>query len=51
MNTNTSDEITEDLYGFMVNKHIIFYKVVSPGEIEIVRILHGRMDLKNRIRE
>ena len=45
------DKITEDLYGFMANKHIIFYRVVSQGEIEIIRILHGRMDLKNRICE
>ena len=45
------DDIAEDLYGFIANKHIIFYRVVSQSEIEIVRILHGRMDLKNRIRE
>ena len=45
------NEIAEDLYGFIANKHIIFYRVVSRSEIEIVRILHGKMDLKNRIRE
>jgi len=44
-------EITEDLYGFTANKHIIFYRVVFQNEVEIIRILHGRMDLKNRIRE
>ena len=45
------DEIAEGLYGLIANKHIIFYRAASQGEIEIVRILHGRMDLKNRIRE
>ena len=45
------DEIAEDLYGFIANKHIIFYRATSQREIEIVRILHSRMDLKNRIRE
>ena len=45
------DEITEDLYGFRANKHIIFYKVIDNEEIEVIRILHNRMDLKNRINE
>ena len=45
------DEIAEDLYGFRANRHIIFYRIISQNEIEIVRILHGTMDLKNRIRE
>ena len=45
------DDIADNLYEFIANKHIIFYRVVSQGKIEIVRILHGRMDLKNRIRE
>jgi len=45
------DEIAEDLYGFRANKHVIFYRIISQNEIEIVRILHGSMDLKNRIRE
>jgi len=45
------DEIAEDLCGFIANKHIIFYRKVPQNEIEIVRILHGRMDLKSRIRE
>ena len=45
------DEIAEDLYGFRANKHIIFYRATTQKEIEIIRILHGRMDLKNRISE
>ena len=45
------DGIAENLYGLPANKHVIFYKVISDREVEIVRILHGRMDLKNRIRE
>ncbi len=35
------DEIAGDIYGFIVNKHIIFYKTISHEEILIVRILHG----------
>lgn len=42
-------EIAEALYGFKANKHIIFYMVSDKGDIEIIRILHERMDLRNRI--
>ena len=45
------EEIAKDLYGFKASKHIIFYRVIAQDEIEIIRILHGRMDLKNRIRD
>lgn len=42
-------EIREDLFGLKVNKHIIFYRVISSQKIEITRILHGRMDLRKRL--
>jgi toxin ParE1/3/4 len=43
------DEIYEGLLGLKVGKHIIFYRIVKSTEIEVLRILHGRMDLKNRL--
>jgi len=45
------EEITKKLYGYRVSRHVIFYRIISVEDIEIVRILHGSMDLKNRIRE
>lgn len=45
------DEVAADLYGFRAGKHVIFYRIIAPSEIEVIRILHGSMDLKNRIRE
>ena len=41
--------VNPNLYGLKIEKHIIFYQIVSKYRIEIVRILHERMDLKNRI--
>lgn len=41
--------IKKNLFGLKSQKHIIFYQFVSNDEIEVIRILHGRMDLKNRI--
>jgi toxin ParE1/3/4 len=43
------EEIKSNLFGLRTGKHIIFYQVINEQEIEIVRILHERMDLKNRM--
>jgi toxin ParE1/3/4 len=43
--------VADNLYGLRVGRHIIFYHVPSEDIVEIVRILHGSMDLKNRTRE
>jgi toxin ParE1/3/4 len=32
-----------------VKSHIIFYKITQQNSIEIVRVLHQRMDYKSRI--
>ena len=44
-------EISHNLLGFKTEKHIIFYHVPNKGEVEIIRILHEKMDLNNRIKE
>lgn len=43
--------IVKNLFGLRANRHIIFYRIISVYEIEIIRILHGRMDLRKRIVE
>ena len=47
---NYSD-IIENILGIRVGRHIIFYRKTQDYEIEITRILHEQMDLKNRIKE
>ena len=44
-------EIMAGLFGYRTGKHIVFYRPVSESAVEVVRILHERMDLKNRIGE
>ena len=34
-----------------VKSHLVFYKKTGNTEMEVVRILHERMDLKNRIND
>jgi len=43
--------IEKNLYGLNIGRHIIFYRIIDDFNIEITRILHERMDLKNRILE
>jgi len=43
--------ISPYLLGIKVNRHIIFYRKNEKDVVEIIRILHGRMDIKNRILE
>ena len=44
-------EINKNLLGLKTGKHIIFYRSLSEDKIEVIRILHERMDLKKRIAE
>ncbi|MBL7737677.1 MAG: type II toxin-antitoxin system RelE/ParE family toxin [Chitinophagaceae bacterium] len=44
-------EISAEISGFKAGQHIIFYRKARGAGIEVARILHGRMDLKNRIQE
>ncbi len=43
------DVVEKNVLGFKTGEHIIFYQVVSLKEIEVVRILHGMMDMKNHL--
>ena len=43
--------VTENILGFKAGSHIIFYRKIEENEVEIIRILHEQMDLKNRIKE
>lgn len=41
--------IFPDLQGIRVGMHIIFYKRIANNDVEIIRILHGSMDLENQL--
>ena len=45
------NEITSDIFGFLANRHIIFYRILDINEIEITRIIGANMDLKSRIKD
>mgnify|MGYP002632008070 FL=1 len=45
------DKVDGNLLGYKVGKHIVFYQQNPNDEIEVIRILHERMDLKNKLTE
>lgn len=45
------DEILDGLRGFKAGKYLLFYRILDSGDVEIIRILHERMDLRNGMNE
>ena len=45
------EKISKEILGFNVGKHIVFYRMLPVQKVEIIRVLHARMDLKNRLKE
>jgi toxin ParE1/3/4 len=43
------EEISTGLLGIRVGQHIIFYQKLKLNQIQIIRILHVRMDLNSNI--
>lgn len=43
------DDIREDYFKYGVGKHVIFYRHTGKDQIEIVRILHDRMDIEQHL--
>lgn len=44
-------EIYQKLKGQSTSKHIIFYRVLDQNTIEVTRILHERMELRNKMKK
>jgi toxin ParE1/3/4 len=49
MSGKSAENIRKGYRSSVVKSHLIFYKKASNGVVEIIRILHQRMDVKNRL--
>ncbi len=45
------DHIRKGYRASKVKSHFIFYRMADEGIIEVIRILHERMDVENRMKE
>jgi len=43
--------VEQNLRGFKAGKHIVFYEIIDKQTVEIIRVLHQRMDIKNRLKK
>lgn len=44
-------EIHDEVLGYKIGQHIIFYRHIKGNKIEVARILHSSMDFKIRLHE
>jgi toxin ParE1/3/4 len=42
-------DIREGYFKYNLGKHLIFYRHAEKGQIKIIRILHGRMDIEQHL--
>ncbi len=47
----SADHIKKGYRSSIVKSHIIFYKKSGKNGVEIIRVLHQKMDIENRIEE
>lgn len=45
------DHIRQGYHVTMIKSHLIFYKKSDSGVMEVIRILHQRMDVKSRLKK
>ena len=43
--------VLENCRAYKVKSHYIFYEIIDENHVEILRILHERMDMENRLNE
>ncbi len=46
----SADQFRRGYYRLAVGSHFVFYKPTSSGDINVVRVLHQRMNLPDRLR-
>jgi hypothetical protein len=48
-NKKSYEIVERNILGYKTGQHIIFYRIMNKKEIEVIRILHGKMDLKSHL--
>ncbi|WP_286912564.1 type II toxin-antitoxin system RelE/ParE family toxin [Flavobacterium sp. UBA4197] len=43
------DVVERNVLGYKTGQHVIFHRIVTEREIEVIRISHGMMDMKNHL--
>ncbi|MFM7911221.1 MAG: type II toxin-antitoxin system RelE/ParE family toxin [Bacteroidota bacterium] len=43
------ENVHRELFSYKVGEHLIFFRIINQTEIEVIRLLHNRMDLKSHL--
>lgn len=43
------EKVHRELFSYKVGEHIIFFRIINKTEIEVIRFLHSKMDLKSHL--
>ena len=46
-----ADRFRADYYRYAIGSHFVFYTLSDSGTVQVMRILHQRMNLKSRLNE
>lgn len=43
------EKVNRELFSYKAGEHLIFFRVINQTEIEVIRFLHSKMDLKSHL--
>jgi toxin ParE1/3/4 len=43
------EKVNRELFSYKAGEHLIFFRIINKTEIEVIRLLHNRMDLKSHL--
>lgn len=43
------EKVNRELFSYKAGEHLIFFRVINQTEIEVIRFLHSKMDLRSHL--
>ncbi len=43
------EKVNRELFSYKAGEHLIFFRIINQTEIEVIRFLHSKMDLKSHL--
>ena len=43
------EKVNRELFSYKAGEHLIFFRIINHTEIEVIRFLHSKMDLKSHL--
>ena len=43
------EKVNRELFSYKAGEHLIFFRIINQTEIEVIRFLHSKMDLRSHL--